>query len=221
MSRELWAAVDEHLIDMLGGLEDQLVDAARASLEAGLPDIGVSAMQGKLLRMLARAAGARRILEIGTLGGYSTIWLAGALPKDGLLVTIEQNRRFADIATANLARAGLHSIVDVRVGAALDLLPRMVADGEEPFDLTFVDADQVRNAEYLHWTARLSRPGSLIVVDNVVRAGQVADPESRLPPVLGTRAMFEAIASDCRLDATVVQTVGSKGHDGFAIIQVN
>ncbi|HEY7592872.1 MAG TPA: O-methyltransferase [Actinophytocola sp.] len=216
MTQEQWDAVDGYFSGLLVG-EDAALDAAlEASDAAGLPQIAVAPTQGKLLHLIARTRGARRILEIGTLGGYSTIWLARALPADGELVTLEYDPKHAEVARANLARAGLADRVDVRVGAALDTLPGLAG----PFDVVFIDADKPNNPEYFRHALRLSRPGSVIVVDNVVRGGQVANPDSTDPSVLGTRALAELLATEPRVDATMVQTVGSKGYDGFALALV-
>ncbi len=220
MSRELWTAVDRYITDLLVDHGDGLEAALRASAEAGLPAIQVSPPQGKLLHVLALACGARSILEIGTLGGYSTIWLARALPQGGRLVTLEADPRHAQVARANLARAGLADVVEVMVGPALETLPRLESEGRGPFDMFFIDADRPRMAEYLAWAVRLARRGSLIVGDNVVRDGAVADPDSTDPGVRGVRQFNEAVAREPRLAGTVIQTVGSKGYDGFAIAVV-
>lgn len=191
---------------------DPVLDAAlEANAAGGLPPIDVSPPQGKLLHLLARSIGARRILEVGTLGGYSTIWLARALPAGGELITCELDPHHAEVARANLARAGLDGLVDVRVGPAAATLAGLGG----PFDLVFVDADKGSNAEYFHAALRLSRPGTVIVVDNVVRGGAVADPDSTDPSVLGTRRLADAVAAEPRVDATVIQTVGAKSYDGF------
>jgi predicted O-methyltransferase YrrM len=207
-------AVDIFLSELVARDDEALTDARRASDEAGLPSIAVSAPQGKFLRVLARAVGARRILEIGTLGGYSTIWLAGGLAPDGRLVTLEYSARHAEVARANLARAGFADVVEVRVGPALETLPALAAG--EPFDLVFVDADKAPYAQYLDWAVRLTRPGGLVVADNVVRQGRVVDPGEDAD-VRGVRAFLEAMADDARLEGTVLQTVGAKGWDGLAI----
>jgi predicted O-methyltransferase YrrM len=211
-----WRAVESYFDSTLLAPDPVLDAALEANALAGLPSIDVSPAQGKLLQMLARTVGARRILEIGTLGGYSTIWLARALPAAGELVTCEVNPAHAEVARANVARAGLDGVVEVRVGSALDTLPTL--DG--PFDLAFTDADKQSNAEYFRHALRLSRPGTMIVVDNVVRGGRVADTDNSDPDVRGTRAVAEAIAQEPRVDATVVQTVGSKGYDGFLLALV-
>ncbi|HEX7781128.1 MAG TPA: O-methyltransferase, partial [Vicinamibacterales bacterium] len=183
----------------------------------GLPAISVSPSQGKLLNVLARAIGARRILELGTLGGYSAIWLARALPPRGRLVTIEASAAHADVARANFERAGLTGVIDLRVGPALDVLPQLLAEGADPFDVIFIDADKPNYPKYLDATLRLSRTGSLIVTDNVVRHGDVIEEHSTDAMVQGARQFNAALASNPRVAATVVQTVGSKGYDGFAI----
>jgi predicted O-methyltransferase YrrM len=212
---ETWAAVDQYISDLLLPSDPALDAALEASAAAGLPQINVTPSQGKLLHVLARMQGARRILEIGTLGGYSTIWLARALPEGGRLITLEADPRHAEVAGANLARAGLAEIVDVRLGPALDTLPRLVDEG--PFDLFFIDADKPNNPAYFSWALRLSRPGSVIIIDNVVRGGAVADEATDDPRVQGSRRLFEVIAAEPRVTATTIQTVGTKGYDGFAI----
>jgi predicted O-methyltransferase YrrM len=207
-------AVDTFLSELVARDDEALIRARRASDEAGLPSIAVSAPHGKFLRVLARTLGARRILEIGTLGGYSTIWLAGGLAPGGRLVTLEYSPKHAEVARANLARAGLAEFVEVRVGPALETLPALAAD--EPFDLVFVDADKAPYAQYLDWAVRLTRPGGLVVADNVVRQGRVLDPGED-EAVRGVRAYLEAMADDPRLEGTVLQTVGAKGWDGLAV----
>ncbi len=216
MSEAEWFAVDDYICGQLLA-EDPVLDAALATSEAaGLPSIAVTANIGKLLNLLARIQGARKILEIGTLGGYSTIWLARALPAGGQLITLEANAKHAEVARANIARAGLASVVDLRLGPALDTLPRL----EGSFDLVFIDADKENNADYFRWALKLSRRGSVIIVDNVVRDGKVVDAASRDSMVIGTRRFYEAIAAEPRVDATAVQTVGRKGYDGFAVALV-
>jgi predicted O-methyltransferase YrrM len=220
MSEDRWSAVDRYFAEQLLPDDQALEAALEASAAAGLPAINVSPNQGMLLQLLARAIGARRILEIGTLGGYSTIWLARALPVDGRLITLEADATHADVARANVARAGLASIVEVRLGRALDTLPRLEGEGQGPFDFVFIDADKPNNTPYFEWALRLTRPGSLIVVDNVVRGGDVVDAASDDAGVLGVRRLLERIASEPRVRATAIQTVGTKGYDGFAIAQV-
>jgi predicted O-methyltransferase YrrM len=195
-----------------------VLDAAlQASADAGLPPIAVTANQGKLLHLLALVSRARSILEIGTLGGYSTIWLARALPSEGCLITLEADPKHAKVAQANLERAGLAEVVEIRLGAALDTLPKLAAESKGPFDLVFIDADKPSIPEYLSWALELSRPGSLIVIDNVVRDGKVADQASKDANVQGVRRANELLASDPRVTATALQTVGTKGYDGLAI----
>jgi predicted O-methyltransferase YrrM len=198
-----------------------LVLALTDSATAGLPAINVAPNQGKLLHLLARMAGARAILEVGTLGGYSTIWLARALPPGGRLVTLEAEPHHAEVAAINLDRAGVADVVEVVVGKAVDTLPRLAEDGRGPFDFVFIDADKPGNPDYFAWAVRLARPGAVIVVDNVVRGGAVADAGSDDPAVVGTRRLFEVVAAEPRVRATAVQTVGSKGHDGFLLALVN
>ena len=219
-SNSTWNDVDDYVTRTLN-LTDPALDAAlESSAAAGLPPIAVSAPQGKLLQLLALTRGARRILEIGTLGGFSTIGLARALPADGRLVSLEYDPAHAEVARANIAAAGLADRVEVRVGAALDSLPKVQADGIGPFDLVFIDADKANNANYVRWALDLSRPGTLIIVDNVVRGGKVLDASGDDPAVAGTRAALEFIAAEPRLTATALQTVGSKGYDGFVLALV-
>ncbi|GAA1223441.1 O-methyltransferase [Prauserella halophila] len=218
MDHQTWATVDDYLTDNLLGPDEALGDAARAAEAAGLPDIAVSAPQGRFLTLLASMVRARSILEVGTLGGYSAICLARALPPDGTLVTLEADPRFADVARGNVDRAGVGDRVDIRVGAALDTLPTLRDDA--PFDLVFLDADKASNAAYFRWALELSLPGTVIVVDNVVRHGAIADAGSDDPGVRGTREMFELIAAEPRVDATALQTVADKGYDGFALALV-
>ncbi len=224
MSRERWSAVDRYITDLLVA-EDPALDAAlEASATAGLPPIAVSPPQGKLLQLLARIHGARTILELGTLGGYSTIWLARALPPDGRLVTMEANGKYAEVAQANIARAGLRDIVELRVGPALDTLPELAAEDPDPFDLIFIDADKKSTPDYFTWALRLSRRGSLIITDNVIRGGALIDADSDDPSVQGMRCFHELLAADRagaqRVSATTIQTVGSKGYDGFTLALV-
>lgn len=216
-TQDKWTAVDRYLREVLS-LSDAALDAALAANKAAeLPAIDVAPNQGKLLQLLAQLAGARRILEIGTLGGYSSIWLARALPAGGRLITLEFDPRHAEIARTNIARAGLADVVEIRVGAALDTLPKLQSETTEPFDMVFIDADKPNNCEYVRWALKLSRPGTLIIVDNVVRDGGVIDAASTDKDVLGARRLFEMMSSEPRLSATGVQTVGSKGYDGFAM----
>jgi predicted O-methyltransferase YrrM len=215
-----WTAVDKYFGDLLAP-SDAVLDAVRqANRNAKLPAIDVSPLQGQFLHILVRITQARRVLEIGTLGGYSTIFMARALPKGGRLVTLEYEPRHAEAARANLRRARLLKCVDIRVGAALDTLPILHASGAGPFDLIFVDADKENNPQYLEWTLKLSRPGTVIVVDNVVRDGAVANARSKDPEIRGTRRMMEMMAANSSLSATALQNVGVKGYDGFAIAVV-
>jgi len=212
-----WTEVDRYLTDLLLP-DDPALDAALAASEsARLPAIQVSPPQGMLLHLLAQIRGTRRILEIGTLGGYSTIWLARALPAGGRLISLELNPRHAEIARENVARAGLAEKVEVRVGPAGESLPRLAAEGAEPFDLIFIDADKPGYPEYLEWALRLSRRGSVIVADNVVRSGAVADATNLDPNVRGVRRFHEMLGAEPRVSATAIQTVGAKGYDGFAL----
>ncbi|MCX4880490.1 MULTISPECIES: O-methyltransferase [unclassified Streptomyces] len=217
---QLWDDVDDYFTTQLSPNDEALQAALRDSEAAELPSIAVSPPQGKFLQLLAQIQGARTILEIGTLGGYSTIWLARALPEDGRLVSLEYSAKHAEVATRNIARAELDRIVEVRVGPALESLPKLADENPAPFDLVFIDADKANNPRYVEWALRLTSAGSLIVVDNVVRAGRVADADSTSPDVLGSRAAVELIASHPRLSGTAIQTVGSKGHDGFALARV-
>ncbi|WP_039798661.1 O-methyltransferase [Nocardia araoensis] len=215
-----WADVDRYLVETL--VADPDSDAAlEANKAAGLPAIDVSPPQGKFLHLLARTVGARRVLEIGTLGGYSTIWLARAVGPKGRVVTLEFAARHAEVARANLERAGVGDRVEIRVGAALDSLPVLAEEDPEPFDLVFIDADKVNNSNYVLWALRLTRPGSVIIVDNVVRGGKIADEHSEDPNAQASRELVELLTAEPSLDATVVQTVGGKGWDGFAYAVVN
>lgn len=220
MTQDLWTAVDNYIADLFVAPDPALDAALQASAAAGLPTIHVSPNQGQLLTILARAVGARAILEIGTLGGYSTIWLARALPPGGRLVTLETNPKHAEVARANIARAGVADKVEVRVGPALDTLPEVEAEGRGPFDLVFIDADKPSYVAYLGWAMRLTRPGSLIIADNIIRDGRVVDADSEDSSVVGARAFNAALAAEPRVIASGVQTVGSKGYDGLAIAMV-
>jgi len=224
MSEAQWTAVDRYLSDLFGGSDPALEAALAASNAAGLPQIAVSPTHGKLLYLLAHSfvtqsgPGARKILEIGTLGGYSTIWMARALQADGRLISLEFNPKHAEVARANIARAGLSDRVEVRIGKALDTLPSLV--NEAPFDFVFIDADKEGYCDYLAWSLKLTRPGSLIVADNVVRKGAVIDPGSPDAMVQGIRRFNQMLAAESRVSATAIQTVGCKGYDGFAIARV-
>ncbi|QWF78091.1 O-methyltransferase [Amycolatopsis sp. CA-230715] len=216
MPQDLWTAVDTYFADKLLPPDPALDAALEASAAADLPRIAVTPHQGKFLNLLAKIAGARSILEIGTLGGYSTIWLARALAPGGSLVTLEAVAKHAEVARANLAKAGLAEVVDIRVGPALDTLPTLTG----PFDLVFVDADKQNNPHYFQWAVRLAKPGTVIVVDNVVRQGAVANATSEDEAVQGVRALHDVIEAEPRAEATALQTVGAKGYDGFTIVRI-
>lgn len=220
MTTDPWAAVDTYLEANLIPTDPVLEETLRSSAAAGLPDIQVTASQGKLLYLLAKSLGAKRILEIGTLGGYSTIWLARALPSGGRLVTLDVNPTHVEVARANLARAGLSGKVELRLGPAAETLPKLLAEQQGPFDLVFIDADKPSTRAYFDWALRLSRPGSLIVVDNVVRHGKLAEAASEDPNVRGMRAFVEALRTEPRVSATGIQTVSRKGYDGFILARV-
>jgi predicted O-methyltransferase YrrM len=217
MSQDLWTSVDRYITDTLIPADPVLEAALTASTDAGLPPIAVAPNQGKWLMILAQAIGARSILEMGSLGGYSTIWLARALPPDGKLVTLEADPKHVEVARKNIARAGLSDKVEVRLGKALETLPEIALEGHAPFDFIFIDADKGNYPGYLEWAVKLSHPGTMIIGDNVVRDGAVIDPANSDPSVQGVRRMNEIIAADSRLTATAIQTVGSKGYDGFMI----
>jgi predicted O-methyltransferase YrrM len=221
MGQQEWTAVDEYVSGLLAPHDEALEKALEASAAAGLPDIQVSPPQAKMLALLAETIGAKTILEFGTLGGYSTIWLARALADGGRLITLEADPGHAEVARENIARAGLSGVVDLRVGPALDALPQLEAEGAGPFDLVFIDADKVHTPDYFAWAVEHSRPGSLIVADNVVRGGRLADPGSKDPAIQAQRRLQEAIADDDRISATTIQTVGVKGHDGFTLARVS
>jgi predicted O-methyltransferase YrrM len=220
MSQELWTDVDHYLTDALHDPDASLDAALEASAAAGLPPIQVSTNQGKMLHLLARIQGARRILEVGTLGGYSTIWLARALPADGQLISLELEPRHAEVARKNLEQAGVGSVAEVRLGRAIDSLATLAEEGVEPFDFVFIDADKQSNADYFAWALDHTKPGSVIVVDNVVRAGAVADASSDDEAVLGVRRLHDLIQGDSRATATGIQTIGTKGYDGFTLALV-
>ena len=217
MSDPAWEAVDTYIGDLLVNEDDGLRAVHEANAAGGLPAIDVAPNQGKLLHLLARLAGARTVLEIGTLGGYSTIWLARAVGPQGRVVTLEFAPHHAEVARTNLERAGVGDRVEIRVGRAVDTLPTVESDGIGPFDLVFIDADKKGTAEYVRWAVRLGRPGTVVVLDNAIWDGAVADRDSTDPDALGVRAGLEVMAQDPRLDATAIQTVGVKGWDGFAL----
>jgi len=224
VSREQWTAVDRYVTDLLVAPDPALDRALATSAAAGLPSIAVSPAQGKMLHLLARALEVRTILELGTLGGYSTIWLARALAPGGRLVTLEAEPQYAEVARANIAGAGLADVVELRVGRALETLPQLAAEGHDPFDLIFIDADKKSTPDYFRWALDLAHPGSLIITDNVIRDGALIDPRAEDPGVQGMRRFHELLASDeafvQRVSATTIQTVGSKGYDGFTLALV-
>jgi predicted O-methyltransferase YrrM len=221
MPQKTWSAVDAYLTDRLVGSDAALEATLAASRAAGLPEIQVSPTQGKLLMLLARAIGAHSILELGTLGGYSTIWLARGLPADGQLITCDVNAEHAAVARANIELAGLSANVEVRLGPALDTLSQLLRERHPPFDLVFIDADKPNYPAYLEAALKLCRPGTLIIADNVVRGGELLDEATSDPNARGVRGLIDSLAADPRLSATALQTVGDKGHDGFAIALVN
>jgi predicted O-methyltransferase YrrM len=221
MEMQIFEQVDEYIRNLVGD-EDEILKATDASIkEANIPPISVSANQGKFLQVLAKTCQAKKILEIGTLVGYSTIWMARALPKNGKLISLEFEPLHAQVAKNNIARAGLRDIVDIRVGRALDLLPQMEANQEGPFDMIFIDADKPPYTEYFQWALKLSRPGTLIVADNVIRDGNVLDPNTTDEMVQGARRFNDFLAQSREVTATIIQTVGSKMHDGMAVAVVN
>lgn len=217
MSETIWQDVDAYVEERLGIVDPALAMALAANRDAGLPTIDVSPAHGRMLEIFARMVSARRVLEIGTLGGYSTICLARGLAEGGRVVTLEADPKHAEVARANLARAGVAERVEIRIGKALDTLPALEAEGAGPFDLVFADADKRSNPDYLAWAVRLGRPGTAIVIDNVIRDGRVLDARTADADIAGTRALFDALAAEPRLTATAVQTVGSKGYDGFVL----
>lgn len=220
MNKAQWTEVDEYIGGRLTLSDEALESALEASVDAELPAINVAPNQGKMLQLFAQIRGARSILEVGTLGGYSTIWLARALPADGRLVTLEADPRHAEVARANLAHAGFADVVDIRIGPALETLPAIAEAGEGPFDVVFIDANKEDTPEYFAWAVRLSAVGSVVIVDNVVRSGEVANAYTPDPRVQAMRRLFDALAAEPRVSATVVQTVGAKGYDGFALALV-
>lgn len=219
-ARDIWKQVDEYFTDALIAPGETFAAALKANRAAGLPAIDVTPLQGRFLELLLRAAGARRVLEIGTLGAYSTLWLARALPENGIVVTLELDARHAEVARTNLNNAGLAQRVDLRLGPASETLAAFVAEPVAPFDFIFIDADKSGYPEYLQWSLKLSRPGTLIIADNVVRDGKVIDPHDSDPNIQGVRRFTDLVAAEPRLSATVLQTVGSKGYDGFAVAVV-
>ena len=220
MTQELWSAVDQYVAGLLVPADPVLDAVLQSSAAAGLPPIQVSPLQAKQLHLLARIQGARNILEIGTLGGYSTIWMARALPPGGRLLTLEADAKHAEVARANFARANLAGMIELRLGLALDTLPQIAAEGRGPFDLVFIDANKNNMPEYFDWALKLSRPSSVIIADNVIRDGAVIDAASKDPDIQGIRRFNERLAADPHVSATEIQTVGIKGYDGFAIALV-
>jgi len=220
MAEDQWTEVDQYFSNSLLPTDPILESALEASVAAGLPAISVSPNQGKLLQLLAQILGARSILEIGTLGGYSTLWLARGLRAGGHLITLEVDPKHAEVAQLNVARAGLQNVVDVRIGNAVEILPQLSAQQRGPFDLIFIDADKPNIPVYFEWALKLSRPGTLIIVDNVVRDGAVIDADSTDPSVQGVRHFIELLGAESRASGTAIQTVGIKGYDGFAIVLV-
>jgi predicted O-methyltransferase YrrM len=218
--KPLWASIDRYFGDLLAPSDEKLEAAVKANRKARLPAIDVSPLQGKVLQVLIKMTQARRVLEIGTLGGYSTIWMARALPKRGRIISLEFSPRHAEVARANLHCAGLLSRVDIRVRPALESLPVLKASGACPFDLIFIDADKENNPQYLQWALKLSRRGTVIVVDNIARHGSVIEAKSSKPDIVGTRRCLEMMAAEPRLCAVALQTVGVKGLDGFALAVV-
>jgi predicted O-methyltransferase YrrM len=221
MTQHIWSAIDSYFCETLVLQDEALLQALQDSDRAGLPQHHVAPNQGKLLHLLARMQGARKILEIGTLGGYSTIWLARALPQTGRLVSLEADARNVEVARANISRANLSDRVEIRLGKAIDTLPKLFVEGMAPFDFIFIDADKTNNPQYLDWSLKLSRPGTVIVCDNVVREGAVLNAQDTDPSVIGIRRCLELMAEEPRLSATAIQTVGAKGFDGFAIALVS
>ncbi len=221
MTQELWTAVDTYIKEKMIPADAVLSAAQQNGLDAGLPPIAVSPAQGKLLYLLARMCGARTVLEIGTLAGYSTIWMARALPAGGRVITLELDAKHAEVSRKNFAMAGLAGAIEVRLGSALDSLPKLVEERRGPFDLIFIDADKANIPAYFDWCLRLSRPGTVIVIDNIIRDGKVIDANSKDPDVQGVRRFNQLLATDKRVSATEIQTVGEKGYDGFALLLVN
>jgi caffeoyl-CoA O-methyltransferase len=221
MTKQIFEDVDQYIGHLMTHEDDALLGVEKSIEEAGIPSISVSPNQGKFLQVLALARGAKKILEIGTLAGYSTIWMARALPKDGRLITLEFDPKHAAVAKKNLVRAGVDSLVDIRIGKAIESLPKIEAEGLGPFDMIFIDADKPPYAEYFEWALRLSRPGTLIVVDNVIREGKVLDTKTTDEMVKGAQRFNQALAASTAVTATIIQTVGSKEHDGIALAVVN
>jgi predicted O-methyltransferase YrrM len=220
MTKDIWEAVDKYFDETLIPHDSTLDDALAVAAAANLPAIQVSSMQGKLLHLLSRIMGARKILEIGTLGGYSTIWMARALPEGGRIITLEADPNHAEVARRNFARAGVENKVELRLGKALDTLPRVAADGHGPFDLFFIDANKSNMPEYFEWSLKLARTGSVIIADNVVREGAVLDAKSKDDDIQGIRRFLEMVGKEKRVSGTALQTVSTKNYDGFALVLV-
>ena len=220
MNQKIWESVDQYLDKMLIPSDSTLKDALATASKAKLPEIQVSSLEGKLLHLLARIMGARNILEIGTLGGYSTIWMASALPEGGRIITLEANPKHAEVALNNFARSGVENKVELRLGKALDTLPKIATEGIGPFDLFFIDADKSNMPAYFEWSLKLARVGSVIIADNVVREGAVLDPKSKDADVQGVRRFLEMVGKEKRVSGTALQTVSTKSYDGFALVLV-
>jgi predicted O-methyltransferase YrrM len=220
MTQKVWEAVDKYFDNMLIAPDSALEAALKAAKAAKLPAIQVSSVEGKLLHLLARILGARKILEIGTLGGYSTIWMARALPDGGRIITLEADPKHAEVARKNFTRAGVESKVELRLGKALDTLPQVAAEGLGPFDLVFIDANKSNMPEYFAWSLKLARVGSIIIADNVVREGAVLDAKSKDPDIQGIRRFLEMVGKENRVSGTALQTVSRKNYDGFALVMV-
>jgi len=221
MNNDIFSSVDDYIAGLLNPADEALTKTEASIENENIPPISVSPNQGKFLHVLAKLCQAKKILEIGTLGGYSTIWMARALPKDGRLITLELDQHHATVAARNINNAGLGNIVDIRVGKALDLLPAIEAEKAGPFDMIFIDADKPPYTEYFQWALKLSRPGTLIVADNVIRDGKVLDPENTEPMVKGAQRFNQALSANTAVTATIIQTVGAKEHDGMALAVVN
>jgi predicted O-methyltransferase YrrM len=221
MTQDVWEAVEHYFDKVLVAQDSALEDALAAAAAEKLPAIQVSSVQGKMLHLLARILGARKILEIGTLGGYSTIWMARALPEGGQLITLEADPKHADVARKNFARAGVESKVELRLGKALDTLPKIAAEGLGPFDLFFIDANKSNMPEYFEWSLKLARKGSVIIADNVVRGGAVLEADSKDADIQGVRRFLEMVGKEKRVSGTALQTVSTKNYDGFAMVLVN
>ena len=221
MNNDIFSSVDDYIAGLLNPADEALTKTEASIENENIPPISVSPNQGKFLHVLAKLCQAKKILEIGTLGGYSTIWMARALPKDGRLITLELDQHHATVAARNINNAGLGNIIDIRVGKALDLLPAIEAEKAGPFDMIFIDADKPPYTEYFQWALKLSRPGTLIVADNVIRDGKVLDPENTEPMVKGAQRFNQALSANTAVTATIIQTVGAKEHDGMALAVVN